>query len=116
MLFSGSFSLWISDLLDKMGLHSKTGYAKIYEHLLWIRRRFKAEGEKTNMKKGIHPNYQKTTVTCTTCGSTFETGSVKKDIRVDTCSNCHPFFTGRQRFAAAQGRIEKFNQKYGLKK
>ena len=49
------------------------------------------------MKKGIHPNYHKVTVTCTTCGNTFETGSVKDDIRVDTCSNCHPFFTGRQR-------------------
>ena len=67
------------------------------------------------MKKGIHPNYHKVTVTCTTSGNTFETGSVKDDIRVDTCSNCHPFYTGRQRFAAAQGRIEKFNQKYGLK-
>ena len=54
---------------------------------------------------------------CTSCGAEFETGSTIKgdELRVDTCSNCHPFFTGRQRFAAAQGRIEKFNKKYGLK-
>ena len=68
------------------------------------------------MKNGIHPNYKKIIVTCTNCGATFETGSVKNEIKVDTCSNCHPFFTGRQRFAAAQGRIDKFNKKYGLNK
>ena len=69
------------------------------------------------MKNGIHPKYQTVTVTCTGCGATFETGSTKTDgIKVDTCSNCHPFYTGRQRFAAAAGRIEKFNTKYGLKK
>ncbi len=67
------------------------------------------------MKKGIHPNYYKVTVTCAGCGATFETGSTTKDgIKVDTCSNCHPFYTGRQRFTASQGRIEKFNKKYGL--
>ncbi|HCY06968.1 MAG: 50S ribosomal protein L31 [Erysipelotrichaceae bacterium] len=66
------------------------------------------------MKPGIHPKYGKTTAVCTSCGTEFETGSTKKDIKVDTCSNCHPFFTGRQRFAAAQGRIEKFNRKFGL--
>lgn len=69
------------------------------------------------MKKGIHPNYHKVKVICTSCGAEFESGSTVKgdELRVDTCSNCHPFFTGRQRFAAAQGRIEKFNRKYGLK-
>ena len=69
------------------------------------------------MKTGIHPQYNNTTVVCTSCGAEFETGStVKGDtLRVDTCSNCHPFFTGRQRFAAAQGRIEKFNKKFGMK-
>ena len=67
------------------------------------------------MKAGIHPNYQKITVTCTSCGATFESGSVNSEIRVDTCSNWHPFFTGKQRFAAAAGRVEKFNKKYGLK-
>ena len=69
------------------------------------------------MKEGIHPGYYKVTVTCAGCGATFETGSTnEKGIKVDTCSNCHPFYTGRQRFAAAAGRIEKFNKKYGLKK
>lgn len=67
------------------------------------------------MKKNIHPEYNKCKVICTSCGAEFESGSTKKEIKVDTCSNCHPFFTGRQRFAAAQGRVEKFNKKYGLK-
>ena len=67
------------------------------------------------MKKGIHPEYHRVMVKCTSCGAEFETGSTSKSLRVDTCSNCHPFYTGRQRFAAAQGRIEKFNKKYGLK-
>lgn len=67
------------------------------------------------MKKGIHPEYHKAKVVCTTCGNEFETGSTKKELKVDTCSNCHPFYTGKQRFAAAQGRVEKFNKKYGLK-
>ena len=49
------------------------------------------------------------------CGAEFESGSTAKELRVDTCSNCHPFFTGRQRFAAAAGRIEKFNKRYGKK-
>ena len=67
------------------------------------------------MKKGIHPVYNKCKVICTSCGAECESGSTKKEIKVDTCSNCPPFFTGRQRFAAAQGRVEKFNKKYGLK-
>ena len=67
------------------------------------------------MKQGIHPNYYKTKVVCTSCGAEFETGSVLKEIKVDTCSNCHPFYKGRQRFAAAAGQVEKFNKKYGLK-
>lgn len=67
------------------------------------------------MKKGIHPNYQTITVTCTTCGTTFQTGSILKEMRVDTCSNCHPFYTGKQTFAQADGRVERFNKRYGLK-
>jgi len=66
------------------------------------------------MKKGIHPNYKKVTVTCTTCGSTFETGSVLDEIRVDTCANCHPFYTGKQKFGQADGRIERFNKRYNM--
>ena len=63
------------------------------------------------MKAKIHPNYQKVVIKCTTCGSEFETGSVVKDLKVDTCSNCHPFFTGKQRFTQADGRVDKFNKK-----
>ena len=66
-------------------------------------------------KNGIHPKYNRITVKCSTCGAEFETGSTAKELKVDTCSNCHPFYTGRQRFAAAQGRVERFNKQYGLK-
>lgn len=67
------------------------------------------------MKLGIHPEYHKVKVVCSSCGTEFETGSTAKELKADTCSNCHPFYTGRQRFAQAQGRIEKFNRKYGIK-
>lgn len=63
------------------------------------------------MKKGIHPEYHNVTVTCTTCGNVFESGSVLKELRVDTCSNCHPFYTGEQKFVQAAGRVEKFNKR-----
>ncbi len=49
------------------------------------------------------------------CGNEFETGSVKEEMRVETCSQCHPFYTGRQKFAEAGGRVDRFNKKYGLK-
>ena len=64
------------------------------------------------MKIGIHPNYQKCKVTCISCGNTFETESTLKEIRVDTCSNCHPFYTGKQRFVQSDGRVDRFNKKY----
>ncbi|MDD3958431.1 MAG: 50S ribosomal protein L31 [Candidatus Izemoplasmatales bacterium] len=66
------------------------------------------------MKKDIHPKYHRVTVTCSTCGNTFESGTTAKDIKVDTCSNCHPFYTGKQKFVAAAGRIDKFNKRYGI--
>jgi len=66
------------------------------------------------MKKNIHPEYHTVTVTCSTCGNTFETGSTNKNIKVDTCSNCHPFYTGKQKYTVAAGRIDKFNKKYGM--
>ena len=68
------------------------------------------------MKAQIHPNYNKAKVICTSCGSVFETGSTLKEIRVDTCSNCHPFYTGKQRFGNVAGRAETFMKKYNLKK
>jgi large subunit ribosomal protein L31 len=64
------------------------------------------------MKKGIHPEYIECTVTCA-CGNTFTTRSTKKEIRVEICSNCHPFFTGKQKFVDSAGRVEKFRKKYG---
>jgi large subunit ribosomal protein L31 len=66
------------------------------------------------MKPGIHPNYNKSSVRCA-CGNTFETGSVKEEIRVEICSECHPFFTGKQKFVDQGGRVEKFKQKYNRK-
>ena len=65
------------------------------------------------MKEGIHPNYETTTITCA-CGNVLEVGSTKKDIKVDVCSKCHPYFTGNQRQDKAGGRAEKFRKKYGL--
>ena len=64
------------------------------------------------MKKDIHPEYAETTVTCA-CGNTFITRSTKKEIRVEICSQCHPFFTGKQKFVDSAGRVEKFKRKYG---
>lgn len=68
------------------------------------------------MKKGIHPEYIESTVVCA-CGNTFTTRSTKKEIRVEICSQCHPFYTGKQKFVDSAGRVEKFRKKYGnLKK
>ncbi len=64
-------------------------------------------------KEGIHPECEKTTITCH-CGNVIETQSTKQDIKVEICSKCHPFYTGTQKAVAARGRIEKFNRKYGL--
>jgi ribosomal protein L31 len=66
------------------------------------------------MKEGIHPVYNATTVVCA-CGNTFETRSTKSNIRVEICSNCHPFFTGKQKIVDTEGRVEKFLQKYKMK-
>ena len=63
------------------------------------------------MKEGIHPQYYKTTVTCA-CGNTIEIGSTKPEIRVEICSKCHPFFTGKQKLVDTAGRIERFRKKY----
>lgn len=66
------------------------------------------------MRAAIHPGYKKTTVTCA-CGNTFETGSTKENLRVEICSACHPFFTGKQKFVDAGGRVDRFKKKYNLK-
>ena len=64
------------------------------------------------MKQGIHPTYHHCKDTCISCGATFESGSTMGDeIKVETCSNCHPFYTGKQRSVSSDGRIDKFNKK-----
>lgn len=67
------------------------------------------------MKKGIHPKVNLINAHCT-CGSTFVTKSTLSDISATLCSQCHPFFTGNQKFVDAAGRIDKFNKKYGSTK
>lgn len=67
------------------------------------------------MKSGIHPKYEKATVTCA-CGNTFETRSTVGDYSVEICSACHPFFTGKQKIMDTEGRVEKFLSKYGMNK
>ena len=64
------------------------------------------------MREGIHPQYQEVTVHCG-CGATWKTRSTRKDMNLDICSNCHPFFTGRQKLVDAEGRVERFTRKYG---
>ncbi|MEW6616458.1 MAG: 50S ribosomal protein L31 [Thermodesulfobacteriota bacterium] len=66
------------------------------------------------MKKGIHPDYSQTNIRCA-CGNTIETRSTKKDIVVEICSKCHPFFTGKQKLIDSAGRVERFRRKYGIK-
>lgn len=63
------------------------------------------------MKEGIHPQYHQTTIRCA-CGNEIPTGSTKEDIRVEICSKCHPFFTGKQKLIDSGGRIERFMKKY----
>ncbi|MBU5676560.1 50S ribosomal protein L31 [Alkaliphilus sp. MSJ-5] len=65
------------------------------------------------MKKDIHPEYQEVDVHCA-CGNTFKTGSTKKELRVEICSQCHPFFTGKQKNIEKGGRVEKFKKKFGM--
>lgn len=66
------------------------------------------------MKKGIHPEFKEVTVTCA-CGNTFQSASTRDDLKVEVCSECHPFFTGKQKFAERGGRVEKFKKKYEKK-
>ena len=67
------------------------------------------------MKEGIHPNYQPTTIKCA-CGEVIETRSTKQDIKVEICSKCHPFFTGKLKLVDTGGRVDKFKKKYNLDK
>ncbi len=66
------------------------------------------------MKDKIHPNYVECTVTCG-CGHSFKTRSTKPELKVEICSNCHPFFTGQEKFLDSAGRVERFTKKFGGK-
>ena len=64
------------------------------------------------MKQGIHPDYVETHVTCS-CGNTFTTRSIKSELHVELCNQCHPFYTGKQKLVDTGGRVERFQKKYG---
>jgi large subunit ribosomal protein L31 len=66
------------------------------------------------VKADIHPHYHLTTITCA-CGNVIETKSTAKDIKVEICSKCHPFFTGKQKLVDTAGRVERFKKRYGIK-
>jgi large subunit ribosomal protein L31 len=69
------------------------------------------------MKPNIHPEYHHDTrVSCATCGTTFLTGSTSKELRVDVCSNCHPFYTGQQRIVDTGGQVERFRRRLAARK
>ena len=65
------------------------------------------------MKQNIHPDYQEPTIACA-CGNVIKTRSTKKDIKVEICSKCHPFFTGKQKLVDTSGRVDMFKKRYGL--
>jgi len=67
------------------------------------------------MKQGIHPEYKATTVRCS-CGEEFQTRSTVSELRVDICSKCHPFYTGKQKLVDTGGRVERFERRYGKRK
>ena len=64
------------------------------------------------MKDGIHPQYHQTNVTCVGCGTTFVTGSVLPEIRINVCSACHPHYTGKSKMLDTEGRVDRFKRKY----
>lgn len=65
------------------------------------------------MKENLHPKYEETTITCA-CGEVIKTKSTKKDIRVEICSKCHPFFTGKQKLVDTGGRVDRFKKRFGI--
>lgn len=66
------------------------------------------------MQKEIQPKVNKITISCVSCGNEFEAESTKNEIKVDVCSNCHPFYTGKMTSAKKAGRVEKFKEKFGM--
>ncbi len=76
--------------------------------------KFCEEELKDSMKQGIHPEYTETTISCV-CGNVIKTRSTKKDIKVEICSQCHPFMTGKQKIIDTAGRVERFHKRYAAK-
>ena len=72
----------------------------------------KGRAKEASMKEGIHPKYVVSQVRCA-CGNEFETLSLKPQVTVEICSNCHPFYTGKQKIVDTEGRVDKFQQRYG---
>lgn len=95
-----------SPILDMQQLDRLASYVASTEKI--------ATGVTTNVKPDIHPKYVNATVHCA-CGETWQTRSTKSEIRLEICSNCHPFFTGKQKLIDTAGRVERFNRKYGRK-
>ena len=100
---------WMANLGD--GEESKTGGGAGFEALHLSCYKLPSE---VNMKPGIHPEYKAATITCA-CGHVAETRSTAKSLHVDICSQCHPFFTGKQKLIDSAGRVERFKRKYGMK-
>ena len=69
--------------------------------------------EVKKMKENVHPKYEETTITCA-CGNVIKTRSTKKDIHVEMCSKCHPFFTGKQKLVDTGGRVDRFRKRFGM--
>ena len=98
-----------------MGNASKLDMRSIYQVAFNVASMEKyATGVTTKVKPDIHPKYVNATVHCA-CGETWQTRSTKSEIRLEICSNCHPFFTGKQKLVDTAGRVERFNRKYGRK-
>ena len=82
--------------------------------IIWPRY-VRTRNEVKRMKQGIHPNYVDCTITCA-CGNVIKTRSTKPEIHVEVCSNCHPFYTGKQKLVDTGGRVERFNKRFGRNK
>jgi large subunit ribosomal protein L31 len=84
-------------------------------HRAYILRAPRSTAREKTMKEAIHPKYTEITVTCT-CGNSFKTRStLGENLEVEVCSNCHPFYTGKQKIVDSGGRVDRFRKKYGLK-
>ena len=89
-------------------------FAAVYDNILLLQLCRWAK-EVTKMKNGIHPKYQDAKIICA-CGEVIETRSTKPEIRVEVCSKCHPFYTGKQKLVDSGGRVDRFNKRFNMGK